>query len=184
MSTVAPCHGFPTKAELIQGAVNALKIRNANVDRPPWEKVINRANFVWEIIWSAAYMPKHIPVELKWADGKNYVAAPEQQSEKRTVNGVIDLLLDRWYNGPTTGASQFEHCEKEMDLWVAQNEVNDVFLSGCVFDNTFRVPTDDVIDQWRISAGFIDADAENYLIVELDTYLTGDVNFGNEEENV
>ena len=66
--------------------------------------------------------------------------------------------------------------------WVAQNEVNDDFLSGCVFDNTFRVPTDDVIDQWRVSAGLIDADADNSLIAELDTYLTGDVNFGNDEE--
>jgi len=153
------------------------------VDRPPWEKVINRAEFVWEIIWSAAYMPKHIPVELKWADGKNYVAAPEQQSEHRTVSDVIDLLRDRWYTGPTTGKSQFEHCEKEMDLWIAQNELNDDFLSGSVFNNTFRVPSNDVLHEWRIAAGLINAD--NSLIVEQeqDTYLTGDVNFGNEEVN-
>ena len=162
-----------------------MKARNSDVDRPPWEKVINRANFVWEIIWSAAYMPKHIPVELKWADGKNYVAATAQQSEERNVSDVIDLLRDRWYNGPTTGASQFEHCEKEMDLWVEQNEMNDEFLVGSVFGNTFRVPNDDVLHQWRISAGPIDANSDNSLIAEQDTYLTADVNIletGNEEE--
>ena len=88
----------------------------ACVGRPPWEKVIAYANFDWEIIWSAPYMPKHIPVELKWADGKNYVAAPEQQSEQRTVSDVIDMLRNKWYTGPTTGASQFEHCERKMDF--------------------------------------------------------------------
>jgi hypothetical protein len=171
--------GFPSKSELIQGAVNALKARNANVDRPPWERLLDRANFHWEIIWSAPYMPKHIPVELKWADGKNFVAAPEQQFEQRTVSDVIDLLRDRWYKGPTTGMSQFQHCEREMDLWVAENEENDDFLSGSVLNSTFSVPSDAVLDQWRIAAGIINAD--NSLIVEQDTYLTGDVNFGNEE---
>lgn len=173
--------GFPSRPELIRGAINALKVRNPEVDRPPWEKLIRRADFEWEIVWSAAYMPKHIPVELKWADGKNFVAAPEQQSEQRTVSDVIDLLRDRWYNGPTTGASQFEHCEKEMDIWIEQNEVDDVFLSGSVFDNTFRVPSEDVLNEWRIYAGLIDAG--NSLDLEAqDTYLTGDINFGNEEE--
>ncbi len=92
---------------------------------------------------------------------------------------MIDLLRDRWYKRPTTGKSQFEHCEKEMDLWVAQNEENDEFLFGSVLNNTFRVPRDDVLNEWRIDAGLINAD--NSLIVEQDTYLTGDVNFGNEE---
>ena len=64
-----------------------------------------------------------------------------------------------------------------MDLWVAENEENDQFWSGSVLNNdTFSVLVD-----WRIAAGLINAD--NALIVEQDTYLTGDVNFGNEEEN-
>ena len=45
-----------------------------------------------------------------------------------------------------------------------------------MLNNTFSVLVD-----WRIAAGLINAD--NALIVEQDTYLTGDVNFGNEEEN-
>ena len=71
---------------------------------------------------------------------------------------------------------QFQHCKKEMDLWVAENEEYDEFWSGSVLNNTFSVLVD-----WRIAAGLINAD--NALIVEQDTYLTGDVNFGNEEEN-
>ncbi len=156
--------GFPSKPQLIQGAINALKVRNPEVDKPPWEKVISRANFRWEIIWSAAYMPKHIAVELKWADGKNFVAAPEQQSEQRTFRDVIDLLRDRWYNGPTTGASLFTHCEKEMDLWIEQNEIDAEFLSGSVLNNTFCVPSKDVLNEWRIFAGLINTDRS--LILE------------------
>ena len=58
-----------------------------------------------------------------------------------------------------------------MDLWVAKNEEYDEF-SGSVLNNTFSVLVD-----WRIAAGLINAD--NALIVEQDTYLTGDINFGN-----
>ena len=61
---------------------------------------------------------------------------------------------------------------------------NDEFLVGSVFGNTFRVPNDDVLHQWRIFAGFIDANSDNSLIAEQDTYLTGDINFGNEEEEI
>ena len=56
-----------------------------------------------------------------------------------------------------------------MDFWVAQNVENEEFLSGSVFDSTFRVPSDDDLDQWRIAAGLLNVD--NSLFVEQDTYF-------------
>ena len=48
----------------------------------------------------------------------------------------------------------------------------------CIYNKFYSLI---LADQWRIAAGFINAD--NALIVEQDSNLTGDVNFGNEEEN-
>ena len=67
-----------------------------------------------------------------------------------------------------------------MDLWVAENEENDEFLSDSMLNVTFSILADLLIDG-ELLLDIINAD--NALIVEKNTYLTGDVNFGNEKEN-
>ena len=45
-------------------------------------------------------MPKHIPVELEWADGKNYVTAPEQQQSARSSDHRTVIQKDGLHDRP------------------------------------------------------------------------------------
>jgi hypothetical protein len=49
-----------------------------------------------------------------------------------------------------------------------------------VLNNTFRIPSKEVLCEWRISAGLINADS-SIIMEQEDNYITGDINFENED---
>lgn len=115
---------FPNKEQLIEGALKAFKALDEQLDVPPWQRLLDsvkdkwgRGDSIdgWNVSFTPPYLPKQIAVELKWADGENFVGNAENQSERRSTATVIELLRKRWYSGVTSGAKLFSHCEKEME---------------------------------------------------------------------
>jgi hypothetical protein len=127
-------HGKPTAAELDKAAYDALKIARPQAVQPAYLELLKDKKGKWgppdSPGWShrftSPYTPTECCIELKWADGKNYVGAAAQRTADRSSARVIKQLRERWYGkedtpdplraiqGRTTTVSQIEHCEKIM----------------------------------------------------------------------
>jgi hypothetical protein len=205
--------GFPTADELRAGAFNAILKQKPELVRPPYEMLLDPTTDlpVWNghkivIKRTPPYTPKWWPIELKWADGKNWVAAPGQQWEGRSSAEVVKLMRDRWYRGPTTGERLFRHCEKEMSKFLQENKSNEFWnkrqigrregaraMIGTVEDGQVRsIPDAQELRRWKQWAGMADeesADLPGDILDEIanhgdDCYFGGDDRMDEEEDAV
>ena len=96
------------------------------------------ADHGWTLIFTAPYKPKHQPIELFWADGKNTVAY--LYKPKRKLKDVRAQLRTAWYGGTlgvmqqpkeaTNCAKLIAHAQKEMNLSIK----DDGKLRGTITD--------------------------------------------------
>ncbi|KAJ1425293.1 hypothetical protein B484DRAFT_464546 [Ochromonadaceae sp. CCMP2298] len=154
--------GFPSADQVKEGACAALKELDPLALEAPWNRLLQRVKHHWGpedidgwiVVRNAQYTSPQIPVELKWADGKNFVANPCNDTFNRTMGDIIKLLRLRWYYGPTTGLSLFCHCEKIMtELIKYDNEVCDGPLSGEMPYGLQGLPNDATLKEWEKRAG-------------------------------
>jgi hypothetical protein len=127
-------HGKPTAAELDAVAYEALKVARPQAVQPAYLEMLKdkkdkwgpAGSPGWSLRFTSPYTPTECCIELKWADGKNYVGAAGQRTADRSSARVIKQLRERWYGkedtpdplraiqGTTSTVSQIEHCEKVM----------------------------------------------------------------------
>ena len=95
----------PTAAQVREGALRALISKCPDLVSPPWKEMFARLKASWgplggiDVIFSCPFISKQIPIELLWADGKNYVAHSRQHVDgvgSRSLAHVHDMLLNRW----------------------------------------------------------------------------------------
>jgi len=149
-----------------------------------------------DVIFSCPFISKQIPIELLWADGKNYVARSRQHVDgvgSRSLAHVHDMLLNRWegHAGDKYSKSDklFTHCFEVMNKYIARDGAlhGGSPLRGEIGSLT-GIPTQEQYMQWRERAGMGLRGQGLSNEVDLDTMLTGDetvldrVGSGDEEE--
>jgi hypothetical protein len=125
--------GKPSLPQLKAAVASILKIRHPQLLEPPYFRVIRDLNDrdawgpgdnrAFRCHFTCPYTSTWIPVELRWADGKNYVGNPKNRrlGQPRSLPVVARQLRQRWYSDVTTGASLFEHCKKEINAFIASD---------------------------------------------------------------
>jgi len=85
-----------------------------------------------DVIFSCPFISKQIPIELLWADGKNYVARSRLNVDDVGIQSrarVHDMLLIRWegHAGDNYSKSDelFAHCIKVMNTYIARDKAMD-----------------------------------------------------------
>ena len=85
-----------------------------------------------ELKFAAAFVSTMIPIELTWADDKNYFARQPllmPSGETRSLAHVHDMLLNRLEGQAGEDYSKsvdlFEHCYKEMNKYIARDKEMD-----------------------------------------------------------
>ena len=104
--------GWPSKPQLLEGAIAALRAKFPGITSPPWLRIVDSKRGVWgppespgmSVIFSAPYVGamNQIAVELNWANGKNHVGNAMNQRQNRTSAQVINMRREPWFG---TGAT-------------------------------------------------------------------------------
>jgi hypothetical protein len=89
----------------------------------------------WSIIFTPPYSPKQCAIELKWADGKNFVANPRNKRNCETFALAIKAIRRRWYKGPTKCSDLITHCELYMEQLIQEAYDQDSTLMHVDPDN-------------------------------------------------
>ena len=157
--------GNPSLEELRIGALNAIKVRHPQLVEPPYKALMESKKGVWgpadSLGWvmefSAPYVSPQVCIELRWAYGKNFVAANEQQTAGRTLAEIVEQLRRRFYDDFTVYERWFKHAEKEMNKWILRDfEISEGPLSGNVDDplgDSLKGFTIEDLNTWKARAG-------------------------------
>jgi len=93
-----------------------------------------------------------VSVELKWADGKNYVA--NHIHECTGARYVINMMRNRWYSNKTTCASLFRHTEEDMLRAINEDhEENEGPMHGLTILDMQGLPDETTLALWMEKAG-------------------------------
>ena len=135
-----------------------------------------------DVIFSCPFISKQIPIELLWADRKNYVARSRLHVDgvgTRSLAHVHDMLLNRWEGHAGDNYSQshslFAHCIEVMNTYIARDQAMDAGspLAGRIGSLT-GLPNAEEYQEWRERAGMGLSGQGLSNEVGLDTMLTGD----------
>ena len=144
----------------------ALKLRDPTIDRPPYEILLNDKKGKWgppdsngwSAILSLPYASPQIPVELKWAFGKNYVANPKNcNTAHKPVAKVTQMLRERWYSADEQPMKWFEIAQS----FIVQFIVDDRAQNGddCPFVGQdlhhLAGYTDEDVERWKRECNMI-----------------------------
>ena len=101
---------FPNASQVRDGATRAMKATgNEHVVKTPWKNLVKSFANEWgpqEILgWivesNAPDSAPWVPVELTWADLKNYAGRPVPEGgTKRSFATMLKEMNDRWMHGP------------------------------------------------------------------------------------
>lgn len=106
----------------------------------------------WVTLNSAPYVANQVSVELKWADGKNYVA--NHIHECTGARDVINMMRNRWYSNKTTCVSLFRHTEEDMLRAINEDhEENEGPMHGLTISDMHGLPDETSLALWMEKAG-------------------------------
>ena len=183
--------GKPTAAELREAVVALLRKQDPQSVEAPWLDIMRRINRenAWgpgdghgfSCVWCCPYTSTWVPIELRWADGKNYVANPVNRkgNEPKSLAVATRQLRERWYSEKTTGASLFRHCEKEMNDYIASDiadECDSPFTCDMSdLDKFVASVTDEKLAQMIVACGMADDGLDVETNDTFDGGMDGDV---------
>jgi len=106
----------------------------------------------WRVIFSAPYVSTHIPVELKWAYGKNFVASPTNCSPRRSVARVTNLLRQRWYSELCCPSKWFDMAHSYIEEYIREDRADN--QNNCPFTNddlyNLQGFTENDLARWKV----------------------------------
>jgi hypothetical protein len=151
--------GFPNAKELKKATLDCILDLKPELVQPPYAILMNSKKdgvwgngpIGWETKFSAPYVSDQIVIELKWADGKNHVA--RNNDENGTAAIVVNMMRDRFYNGPTACEKLFDHCEKEMLKAINRDHEEGGPLWGDSILELNGLPDDTTLRKWKDWAG-------------------------------
>ena len=161
-------HGNPSMDQVREGLKRVLQEKSPWSVRRPYDYIIERNANTWgppgvpglSTIFAAPNVSDEVAVELTWADGKGWVGNPRNCYEGRSWQDILDMLLDRWYNGKCHGKQMFSHCNKVMERAVNKDyEENDGPMRG-KFPDYEGLPNPEELMEWKKKAGMNDDEVE------------------------
>lgn len=135
-------HGYPSLAQVRQGAERAIRLRDAQLIELPYKQLLLEKAELWgpvdqpgvQLLWNAPYTSPIIFIEMLWAIGKNAVGRAENQVPGRTLAHVSGILHEAMFQNDTTLCRKLMlHCEETMsEMVAADHERHGGPLSGSV----------------------------------------------------
>ena len=151
---------YPRADELREVTMNIILERKPSLVQPPYDILMeSKRNGVWGqgpkgwvTYKSAPYVANQVSVELKWADGKNYVA--NNIGDHSSARNVINMMRERWYSNKTKCASLFSHAEKDMLRAINEDhDENEGPMNGSTILDIQGLPDENTLALWMEKAG-------------------------------